>query len=319
MRYPKSALSLEEQVDLLIARGLAVPDHAKAIRFLSHISYYRLRAYWLPLENGGGGNPHSFRPGATFDGVLGLYLFDRELRLLLLDLIERFEVSVRARLAQALAMRYGPHAHLGAELFVGPSEHSECLKSLAEEVDRSHEVFIKHYRDTYTDPALPPLWASCEVMSFGLLSKLIKSLRHRADRQSVAETYGLDERVFCSFLHHLCNVRNLCAHHSRIWNRRFTITMKLPKWPADFAKRFNDEAGRNLFNTLVMLDQVIAIVSPGSDWQKRLLALIDSCPGADPVAMGFPEAWRTRSFLAEQNQEVVGREAQDGKHDLGPG
>ncbi len=187
MRYSKPALSLEEQVDLLIARGLAVPDRAKAIRLLSHISYYRLRAYWLPLEKGGTGNPHSFRPGATFDNALGLYVFDRTLRLLLLDLIERFEVSVRARLAQALTMRYGPHAHLGAELFDGPDKHTECLKSLAEEIDRSHEVFIQHYKATYTDPAFPPLWACCEVMSFGLLSKLIKSLRHRADRQSVAE------------------------------------------------------------------------------------------------------------------------------------
>ena len=192
------------------------------------------------------------------------------------------------------------------------------MRSLAEEIGRSQEVFIKHYKDTYTDPAFPPLWASCEVMSFGLLSKLIKSLRLRADRQSVAEIYGLDELVFCSFLHHLCNVRNLCAHHSRIWNRRFTFTMKLPKNPADLAMRFNGGARRNLFNTLAMLDQVILIVSPGSDWHRRLLELMDSCPHADPVAMGFPEGWRAHSFLAGQNQELAGPETPLGRRELSP-
>ena len=57
-------------------------------------------------------------------------------------------MSVRARLAQALTMRYGPHAHLGAELFDGAEKHTECMKSLAEEIGRSQEVFIKHYKDT---------------------------------------------------------------------------------------------------------------------------------------------------------------------------
>ena len=95
--FTKPAKTFDEQCDLLIARGMRVPDKEKAVYYLSHISYYRLVAYWLPYETSR--DPHQFAEGVCFDTVLSHYLFDRQLRLLLLDAIERFEVSFRTQWA----------------------------------------------------------------------------------------------------------------------------------------------------------------------------------------------------------------------------
>lgn len=183
MRFEKPALTVEQQVELLERRGLAIPDRDRAAHYLTHINYYRLRAYWLSFEEEAGDGGHRFRAGASFEDALALYLFDRKLRLLVLDAIERVEVAVRTRWAYVLALRYGSHAYLREEIFQEAWKHARCLEGLTEEIGRSHETFIDHYRSTYAEPALPPIWAACEVMSFGQLSKWMENLKLRADQK----------------------------------------------------------------------------------------------------------------------------------------
>lgn len=292
LRYSKPPLSYEDQLSLLEARGLRIEDRAKALGCLGHLNYYRLRAYWLGQEKPKGPNgEHGFAQGASFDTALALYVFDRKLRLLVMDAIERVEVSVRTRWAHHLALKHGAHAHLDATLFKNPAIHGRLMAGLREEVERSQEIFIEHYLDTYHEPPLPPLWSACEVMSFGQLSRWVGNLKFRADRQAIASIYGLDERVFISFLHHLTTVRNLCAHHARLWNRRFTITMRLPRPTASGSAPFNPAADRNLYNTLVMLGSLLRIVSPGSSWAQRVRMLVSITPEVAPSAMGFPSSW----------------------------
>lgn len=291
MRFAKPALTVEQQIEQLEKRGMAIPDRDRAAHYLTHINYYRLRAYWLPFEEETGDGGHRFRAGASFEGALALYLFDRKLRLLVLDAIERVEVAVRTRWAYVLALRYGSHAYLREEIFQEVWKHGRCLEGLTEEIGRSHETFIDHYRSTYDEPELPPIWAACEVMSFGQLSKWMENLKHRADQKEIAAPYGLDPMVLNSFLHHLTHIRNLCAHHSRLWNRRLTFTMRLPRNPRHIVGWFNPAAGRNLYNTLVMLAHLLGVIAPQSSWKGRLRALLAECPQAHPSAMGFPAGW----------------------------
>lgn len=290
MKYNKPPLTFEQQVEHLAARGLGIPDKAKASHYLAHLNYYRLRAYWLALEQDP--KKHTFKAGTTFDHALDLYVFDRKLRLLLLDAIERIEVSMRTQWAYHLAHQYGPHAYLDIQHFKDPAKHAKSLGTLSEEVWRSEEIFIKHYRDTYTDPTLPPLWAVCEIMTLGQLSRWYENLSKPVDRQAIGRAYRLDERVLRSFFHHLSVVRNLCAHHSRLWNRRFVFTLMLPRRPARLSAYLNPNAPRNLYNTLVLVRYVLALISPKSQWEERLVALLREHPTADPSAMGFPPDWQ---------------------------
>ena len=289
--YNKLPLSISDQVSLLESRGLRVPDRAEAKHYLSHIGYYRLRAYWLPLEDSSTTNDHTFRPGASFQEVLDLYVFDRELRLLVLDAIERVEVSFRTAFAHGLAMAHGSHAHLDVTLF--GEDYRDCLGQLRTEVTRSKETFILHYQQAYTDPSLPPIWAVSEVMSFGLLSRWFKDISTPQTKKAIAATWGLGDPVVESFIHHLTVVRNMCAHHSRLWNRQFAVKMMQPKTPNELARRMNPGCVRQLYNTLIMLDWVLDIISPDHTWTDRLKDLLGTLPANfDPSQMGFPDGWR---------------------------
>ncbi len=292
MQFTKPATTFDEQIQKLEERGMQVPDYARARHYLAHLNYYRLGAYWLPFEADHAA--HKFKPGTDFEDVLGLYVFDRELRLLVMDAIERFEVSLRTQWAYYLAHAYGPHAYLEKALFANQKQYRISISKLKKEIAQSHETFIKHYVNTYTEPECPPLWAAVEVMSLGQLSMFYNNLKHRADRNHIAQIYDLDEVVITSFLHHLTIVRNLCAHHSRLWNRASTFIFKIPKQgDSKLLNSFNRSGNRKLYNTLVMLEYLMERISPGTHWKQRLMQLFIDHPVATSEAMGFPNNWQT--------------------------
>lgn len=292
MRFDKSPISYADQVDLLIQRGLSVPDRARAEHYLKQLNYYRLGAYWLPFEDDHG--THTFKAGVCFDDVLNLYIFDREFRLLVMDAIERIEVSVRAAWAYRMAHEHGPHCHLERGLFEPKWRFDANCAKLESEITKSKEVFIRHFRQQYDEP-LPPVWALVEVMTFGQLSQWYSNTFRRADRNAVAMQYGgLDERILCSLLHHLSTVRNVCAHHGRLWNREFTVIPKIPSRGDNSLRQSLDAASpRKIYNTLTLMLFLMNVINPGHHWRKRMVDLIVN-HGIDVAAMGFPPDWQDR-------------------------
>ena len=290
MRFEKPPKTFEEQVDLLILRGMRIDDPKRARRYLSHLNYYRLAAYWLPFEQN---HPtHRFKPGIEFDLVLEHYIFDRKLRLLIMDAIERIEVSLRTRWAYHLAHSHDPHALLDQTLFKTRWPHTDNVNALRETIRRSSEVFIRHFNKY--DEALPPVWVVCEIMTLGQLSKWYANLKRGRDRNAIARGYGIDEVNFTSFLHHLSIVRNHCAHHARIWNREFTFSWKLPrKKPATLRQNFNLTDTRRIYNTLVMLAYLMDSIGSNS-WKQRLYDLFSKHPDVKDSAMGFLPDWLDR-------------------------
>lgn len=266
---------------------MVIADPARVAFFLQHLNYYRLGAYWLPFEADHA--THQLRAGTTFEQVLDLYVFDRELRLLVLDAIERIEVSVRAQWAYQLAHRHGPHGYLDRSIAHRDDQWQNDHRDLSREVKRSDETFIRHLLKTYAE-VLPPVWAVCEVMSLGLLSRWYANLKPMPTRRSIAGVYGLDERTLQSWLHHLSHLRNVCAHHSRLWNREFTITPMMPRSkPATLVELF--QAGsRRLYNSLLILLYFLDIVAPDHHWRLRFGELLGK--HVVPLgAMDFPEGW----------------------------
>lgn len=297
MRYEKPSLSIAEQASLILERGLVCDDRARLEKYLSTIGYYRLSAYWLPFEHPceiSNTRSHKFRPGTTFDNVLALYVFDRKLRMLVMEAMERVEVAIRTRWANALAQKHGSHAYMQSELFKNPWQHSADLGKIAANLEVSKEPFIVHYRRQYSRPFLPPIWAVVETMTLGGLSRWFKNNSDTAAKKEVAQAFNMPTiEVLEHVLHALTPVRNVCAHHGRLWNRRFA--MSLPR-----IKRFEHRLVRPeapnaqahyLFNFLVILDLLMTATSPGSSWTTRLLALIDTLDGG-ALPMGFPVDWR---------------------------
>lgn len=273
---------------------MAVPDHALASHCLQHISYYRLRAYWLPFEEASPEpGDHKFRANVSFDDVLSLYIFDRRLRLLVMDAVERVEVSLRGSWAHHLAMKYGPHGYLDPSLYRRTDRFAQAFTQLIDDLRRSKDTFIVHYKNKYDDPEHPPIWMTAEVISLGQLSMWLSNLKHRPDRQAVAKPFGLDEMIFVSLAHHLTYVRNICAHHGRLWNKQITVKMTVPKYPTSLKLAMNAASLGRIYNTLAVLGYLMGVVAPGSRWREDIIELVDSCPLAKPAAIGFPPNWKT--------------------------
>ena len=288
MKYEKPPKTFAEQVDLLLSRGLLIPDRQLVEHYLSHLNYYRFAGYLLPFEQDH--STHQLKAGTTFEDVLNLYVFDRELRLLLLDAIERIEVSVRTQWAYHVSHATNAHGYLSATNVSSARQFARQLGVLERELDRSSETFIKHFREKYDDPNLPPIWAACEVMSLGQLSNWYAMLRPISIRKRISQVYLVDQQVLESALHHLSYVRNICAHHSRLWNREMVITFSVPKRPQKLRAAIVASRDRRLYNTLCLIVHLMDCISPGHQWRTRLLELLAAhYVSCEP--MGFPADW----------------------------
>src|SRR5665647_1673840 len=164
MKYTKGPVSIQDQITLLRGRGLTFGNEARAAHYLSNISYYRLRAYTYPFQDNQDPN-HPFIKKVSFEDIIQLYVFDRQLRLLIFNAIEKIEISLRTQIIYNYAMSSGSHWYLNPTLYNNPGYFAQHIASLQKEIDRSNETFIKHYSQTYTSPKDPPCWMSLEVSS----------------------------------------------------------------------------------------------------------------------------------------------------------
>lgn len=292
MLFQKPPINHKQQLEKLKSRGLVISDESFALHCLEHHNYYRLSAYRFPLAVQG--NPDQFLPKTTFEDLWGLYNFDRQLRLLVVEAVKRLEISVRSRWAYILALSAGPLAYEYFANFSNQPRHTSDMEILDKELSRSKEDFVKHYSQKYKMPR-PPIWAVCEIMSFGLLSRFYENIKLDKIRKDIAATYDLSPIVLKSLLEHSVYIRNLCAHHARLWNRLLTITVTLPKHkPQDIVKSLNSAEDRKIYNTLVLLAHILNIVEPANHWTNRVRALIHSQRFLVVQHMGFPSDWESR-------------------------
>jgi len=151
MQYSKLPISIKEQIERLKTRGLIIKDEQKATQYLSTISYYRLRAYTFPFQNANDTN-HSFVGDISLEEIIEVYNFDRKLRILVFDAIERIEISFRTQMIYRWSINYGSHWHLDSFLFRDTNRFDNYVSTLEHEIKRSHETFIKHYLAKYNEP-----------------------------------------------------------------------------------------------------------------------------------------------------------------------
>ena len=294
MEFGKPALTAPRQVARLKSRGMDMGNEAQAERWLRRIPYYRLKPYWLPFEiPAGDGGGKMFREGTSFESILSLYAFDRELRILVLGAVEPVEIALRGEWVRLIAESHGPHGYLNQDIHFDKRQHAESVSSLAKEFRRSTDDFSRHYREKYAHPPLPPVWMAAEILSLGQLSKWIANLR-RADRKLIADAFALHEQGLVSVMHHLSYIRNICAHHGRLWNKHLIFAMAASKFPEVLQESLRGAHEHRLYGTLVMLDYLLAFAAPEMQWRERVVGLLDGCPLADTSRMGFPEDWRTR-------------------------
>ena len=293
MKYTKAPKTFPEQADLLLGRGIQA-DRDQLIARLSEVNYYRLSAYWHPFRETGSDR---LRAGTMLETVWDRYVFDRQLRVLTMDAIERAEISIRTRLVNRFCLKYGAFGHIDRRNMprLHPDQHRRFMEKIHEEERQSKEEFVKHYHDRYTSETELPLWIACELMSFGTMFTLYRGVE-AGIKQDLANEYGISDRVLDSWLNSLNTVRNLCAHHGRLWNRVFGTPIMIPRgrkhpeWhaPVDVAR-----ADRRTFAVLTVLFFLLQKIAPQSHWRERLIAMLETKHPNIPLAdMGFAANWK---------------------------
>lgn len=328
MVYAKPWQSYEEQLDLLMSRGLAVTDRSKALEYLQRIGYYRLSGYWFPFRERSGpltlldergrkpARPNKvetvalddFRPGATFENAVRLYVFDKQLRLLVMDALERIEIALRVDISHTLG-KLDRFAYLDPALFhpefseklhnsKGITRHHEWLGKHARLINDSKEEFVRHNKAKYGLPLA--IWVACEVWDFGTLSRLYAGMRVE-EQDVISAKYGIHNgRIFATWLRSLNYLRNVCAHHSRLWNRNVVDQPRLPAaaevpWVAPFEDSGHLRA--RCFLLLRIARHLLQVVNPNSTWPERMKThLLADFPDMDHLGlnltgMGAPDGW----------------------------
>lgn len=295
--YTKSALPYSEQVALLRHRGLAVNAPEAAERTLASVNYYRLSSYWYPFRqrDGQGTLLDVVQPGTTFEDVVALYEFDRQLRLHVMDALERVEVALRTAVTYRVGMTYGAFGHEDASNFHPQFRHEQWLARLRAETERSSDAFVAHYAARYQGFPSLPIWMTTELLSLGSLSSLYRGLRP-ADRRAVADPLGIHHKRLENWLHVLTYVRNVCAHHSRLWNRELAIRpdqMLQSEWQAPWLLRLD-----RVFAILLILSYLLQRLGNGAAWRTEVTALLAPM-AAQPrwrTAMGMPAHWMQHPY-----------------------
>jgi abortive infection bacteriophage resistance protein len=297
--FHKPPLTYLQQLQLLKERGLSIEDENQAMFVLSHVNYYRLTSYWIPFQTNV--TSHSFKTGTAFSQIIELYDFDKELRLLIFEAIEKIEVSIRAKWAYELALRYGSHAHLNHQITKSSDLYNKDTNGIKKAVEQSKEIFIQHHLKKYHE-ASPPIWVVSEVLSLGLLSRLYNNLdditlvgfKHSA-KEAIANAYTLDFSILESWLHALTQIRNFSAHHARVWNREFTVTPKLVRSKPSILKGQFEIGSRKLYNVLVIILYLLDQIDTNHTLRKRFKQLLLAHQGYLPQ-MGFPTDWHNKTI-----------------------
>jgi abortive infection bacteriophage resistance protein len=313
--YTKAYKTPAQQVLLLQSRGLEVLDSALAQACLERIGYYRLSGYWYPFRKSRSYThpltgkqqiivEDDFRPNSTFQQVMDLYVFDKRLRLIFLDAIERIEVALRVDVALLLGKR-SLYAHRDPTEFnsnfgfekdsKGRTGHDNWLDRLDDSFRRSNEEFVTHFKTKYHGQ-YPPIWVAIELWDFGMLSFVLNGLKV-ADQTLIARKYGLRPSLLISFARNINNIRNICAHHSRLWNRSPVDRIASPRLgevPA-LDHLTNDVSARSrVYATAAVMQHFLSIINPSTRWPERFSAHLKTLPATNGISLmsaGFPAGW----------------------------
>lgn len=307
--FNKPPQTARQHINQLIDRGLILDatEIERVEHYLTHIGYYRLSAYLIPFEERNtknGKRNHQLIKGTQFNQVLDLYIFDRKLRILVMEAIERIEVSVRANWSNAITLENSDaHAYMNLSLFKNSSVHQKNLDKVTKELAQSEEQSIKHYKNKYIQPLLPPTWAMIETLTFGSLSHWFANTKSTKVKKTVSKSIGLPtNEVTQSVLQSLSLIRNICAHHGRLWNRQLVKQIpnirKLKKHMVIEQVKTKDgknqqQPNRKLFNYLLTINHIMQTIQPKTSWSQRLDQLLATLPANHLQKMGIPTNWQS--------------------------
>lgn len=292
--YPKQYSTPTELVQLLKQRGLAITDEKKAAEYIQNIGYFRLSAYFYPFLKAPKGL-HQFKSDSSFSKVIKLYRFDRKLRMLMFNEIEKIEVAVRSAIVNITAQETNnPFWMTDVSTFANAERYQKMIALIGKEYNQSKEDFIQHFRQTYSNP-YPPAWELAEILPLGILTRVYENIKSNQIRKRIAQHFYLNIPVFESWLTIITLTRNSCCHHSRVWNKEYAFRSRtMNKMSRPWINATVNQ--QRIFYNLSIIKYFLDIISPNNHFRQRIVDLFVEFPIVDKTAMGFPENWEQEAL-----------------------
>ncbi len=317
-QYTKPWLSIDDQIDQLTARGLEAGEHAHAASALRAIGYYRLTGYLYPFRESETSEVDgrtrvmvldTYRVGTTLRHAEEIIDFDRQLRMLVMDGIERIEIAARMHVGHVLGRRSAfayEDPQCFTDAFTTPrtdardpaaSKQVQWLQRVNARKSRSDEQFVAHFRDCYDDRM--PIWALTEILELGHLSTLYQGML-QPDAEEVAAAFGVPtKKLMTSWLASLNYVRNVSAHHARLFNRKLQYAPKRPPVGSIPHLDHLSDPGKpkptfSTYNALAVIAYLLNSIEPACNWAPRMAELLHMFPASHAVTLhsvGVPDGW----------------------------
>ena len=290
MRYSKRPFTIEEHIEILKERKLIIPNEDRATKYLNSIGYFRITGYMYHLQDP---ETNFFNKDITFDKIIDLYKFDKKLRAIIIEYLERIEVALRAKITNGYSLSYGFFWYTKNQLYADLDVYQLINEEIQKKFESSQENFLRAYKFKYTSETLPPSNMALEILTLGKLSRLFKGLKNEEEKMRISREFNLPPTTLSSWLIYLTNVRNVCAHHSRLWNKK--ISADRPTIPSREKYKFNGEI-TNDFNTTMygivsIINRLLLSFNPENMFIEKIEALIEEY-SIDTSLMGFPNEWK---------------------------
>lgn len=283
--------TVEEQIEILIKRGLIVDDIEEAKQLLLNFNYYRISAYSLTLRKN-----NTFYHNIHFHDIMQIYNFDMELRASILYLLEYIEVSIRTHIGYYHAAAYGPLGYLDCSTFKEVNRYEKFKTDYETAIEEygCKEVFVMHHKEVYDGQF--PIWALVELLSFGSLSRVFKNLTPEIQDEICGNNYGkIGGNYIENWLQGFTILRNICAHRGRIYNREIQFSLKLQKKDRqlliDSGLHIN-KASKQLFTYLFVARKIVPDVKVWHTFIDRFITLVEKYPFVRLSYYGFPKNWK---------------------------
>jgi abortive infection bacteriophage resistance protein len=291
MKYTKIPETIEQCCSVLESRGLIIDNKERAIKYLRNVGYFRLTGYMFHLQSNDGN--HIFVKGTNFDDIIALYQFDKKLRGIISEYLERIEIYLRAKLTDKYSFSHGFFWYNNSDLFDDKDIYDKINNEIKEAFDDPKEQFLKFFKHKYTSESIPPSNMALEILSLGKLARLYKALKNKDGKFEIASEFNLPSSTITSWYIYLANVRNICAHHSRLWNKK--ITADRPIFPTREKYKFKgetfDDSNTTLYGIISLIDRLLRSFNPQNTFTQKIEQLIEAY-SIDATLMGFPEKWK---------------------------
>lgn len=278
----KSPITYLEQVQEIAKKGFLISDFAACEAFLNQANYYRLSAYFLPFKRSDG----TYQPDIPFSRIRRIYEFDSHIRSLIFQIVEQIEFYTRTQLAYHIAFRYGALGYLDASIFNTHHKNDVFLSHIRTCIDENRRTpIVLHHNEKYGGQF--PIWVIIEFFSMGMLSYFYADLQTPDKKKIARGSFGTSAECLESWLRCLTDLRNRCAHYSRLYYWSFPAIPKMPR-------NAGYSADRKLFSQILMLKY---LYPDKEQWNTQVSTHIEALveeylPDISLVHIGFPENWK---------------------------